>query len=305
MRRATAAAVATLPLLLASATASAQGLLAALPGEGQLTACAAATGCDGRERLRWAARTEAGDAQAQFDLGLQFDLGKDVERNPTLAYQWYRRAAEAGFAAAQFNVAVMHDTGDGVPRNAATAALWYARAAAHGNHRAQFNLAQLYSGGDGVPRNHDLAAAWYRAAASALPAAADRLTALRRTMTVAAAATARDARVGGGAGLPGPVQPTFPLPGSSVSRSGPAASIEFVWTAPPQPTPVRFFLQVLRLGAADGQHEVFAAYLDESSVLVPLPEGPGSYAWRVYAVGGAARRYAPSEWMRFQVSPAA
>ena len=102
-------------------------------------------------RRLWEPRAEAGDAEAQFGLGLLFDIGQGVAQDPASAYRWYRRAAEAGMAEAQFNVAVMHDTGEGRPRDPAAAALWYSRAAAHGNRRAQFNLAQLYAAGQGLP----------------------------------------------------------------------------------------------------------------------------------------------------------
>ena len=68
-------------------------------------------------RRLWEPRAEAGDAEAQFGLGLLFDIGQGVAQDPASAYRWYRRAAEAGMAEAQFNVAVMHDTGEGRPRD--------------------------------------------------------------------------------------------------------------------------------------------------------------------------------------------
>jgi len=156
---------------------------AADPSEGQR---AYAAGRYEDARRIWAAQAEAGDPDAELSLASLYDLGQGVTRDPVTAYNWYRRAADAGLAAAEFNVAVMLDTGDGVPRDAAEAARWYSRAATRGNHRAQYNLGQLYATGDGVPRDLDLAVAWFRAAATDLPAAAEKLAAIRR-----ASATAR------------------------------------------------------------------------------------------------------------------
>ena len=150
---------------------------AADPTEGQR---AYAAGRYEDARRIWAAQAEAGDPDAQLSLASLYDLGQGVRREPVTAYNWYRRAADAGLAAAEFNVAVMLDTGDGVPRDAAEAAKWYSRAAMRGNHRAQYNLGQLYATGDGVPLDLDLAATWFRAAASYLPAAAEKLAAIRR-----------------------------------------------------------------------------------------------------------------------------
>lgn len=245
-------------------------------------------------RRLWEPRAEAGEAQAQLGLGVLYDVGQGVPRDPAVAYHWYRRAAQAGLAEAQFNVAVMHDTGDAVPRDPGEAAVWYARAAAHGNRRARYNLAQLYESGQGVPRNSDQAQVWYGLAAADLPAAADRLAALRRR------GPGRDTGRG-----PGPIQapvPAVPADGHTVERRASPAGVELVWLAPAQPVPVRFFVQLWALDDA-GPREAFSAYLDESATLVPVERVPGRYAWRVYAVDRDARRYTASDWSRFTVGP--
>ena len=248
-------------------------------------------------RRLWEPRAEAGDTEAQFGLGLLSDIGQGAARDPASAYRWYRRAAEAGMAEAQFNVAVMHDRGAGGPRDVAAAALWYGRAAARGNSRAQFNLAQLYAAGQGLPRNLDQAEVWYEAAASSVPAAADKLAALRRS-----GRPGTPARTGG---TPVQPQPAAPADGSSVGRPTGPAAVELVWNAPVQPVQARFFVQLLALDAA-GPREVFATYLDESAALAPLPPDrvPGRYAWRVYAVNRDLTHYAASAWSRFSVQAA-
>ncbi len=258
-------------------------------------------------RRLWRPAAEAGDTQAQLGLATLYDLGQGGARDAASAYGWYRRAAEAGVAAAEFNVAVMRDTGDGVARDTADAALWYARAAAHGNRRAQYNLGQLYAAGEGVPRNPDQAEMWFRDAATDLPAAAEKLAAMRRSEGDGRARPPPAASVADeGAGPLAPVQPVAPANGSTVpalaGAPGDADAVELVWVAPAQAVPVRFFVQVLALDAA-GPHEVFATYLDETATLAPLERVPGRYAWRIYSVGRDLRHYAPSEWARFEVRP--
>ncbi len=60
---------------------------------------------------------EEGGAEAQFNLGILYDLGQGVAQSKVRAATWYRRSAEQGFAAAQYNLAVMFANGEGVPRN--------------------------------------------------------------------------------------------------------------------------------------------------------------------------------------------
>lgn len=242
-------------------------------------------------RRLWAPRAEAGDAQAQLGLGVLYDVGQGVGRDPATAYRWYRRAADAGLAEAQFNIAVMYDTGEAVSRDLAEAALWYARAAAHGNRRAQYNLGQLYEAGQGVPLNPEQAEVWYAVVATDLPAAADKLAALRRNSSLRAGRRPKedDALI--------PAKPAVPADGGHVVRRGPV-SIELAWVAPANPVPVRFFVELVVLGSGEPR-EAFTAYLEQSASLVPLSRVPGRYAWRVYTVDRDGKHYAVSPWSRF------
>lgn len=240
----------------------------------------------------WTALAEAGDPQAQAGLGLLYDLGQGVPADPATAFAWYCRAAEAGVARAQFNVAVMLDSGVGVVRDVARAATWYARAATHGHGRAQFNLAQLYASGEGVQRNVAQAKVWYRAAADGgLTAAADRLTKLA------------DARSGG---LPPaavrlrPVIPVAPVGAGAIAAQVGLPAAELVWVAPPQPRPVRYFVQLL---VAEGERwrELSASYVAQSAALVRLDPAATRYAWRSYAVAEGDSHYAVADWTQFTV----
>ena len=48
------------------------------------------------------------------------------------AVKWYRKAAEQGYSAAQFNLGVCYDNGDGVDKNPSKAKYWYRKAADNG-----------------------------------------------------------------------------------------------------------------------------------------------------------------------------
>lgn len=77
-------------------------------------------------------RAEAGEAQAQFQLGVAFEEGRGVPANGRLAERWYRRAAEAGLGDAQLALGVIYAIGDGVDRDYAQAYVWFDLAAAQG-----------------------------------------------------------------------------------------------------------------------------------------------------------------------------
>jgi len=93
---------------------------------------------------------EAGDAQAQFSLGVMYHNGEGVPQNDAEAMKWSRKAADQGNAPAQNNLGVMYANGQGVPGNNVIAyALWNLAAAqesASGNHDASNNRSKLVNG---------------------------------------------------------------------------------------------------------------------------------------------------------------
>jgi uncharacterized protein len=152
-----------------------------------------------RAYQEWKASADAGEAEAQFDLGVLYAQGEGVRRDLTAAAGWYRKAAQQGNAEAQFALGQMYSRGWGVPRDTADAmrwfqmansvesdgpptdwavvegygmpqdpeqaAYWYRQAADKGHPEAQFNLARLYSSGKGVKRDEEQAARWVSASA--------------------------------------------------------------------------------------------------------------------------------------------
>ena len=118
------------------------------------------------------AKAAAGDAEAEYQLGLIYDEGRKVDRDRAQALRWYRTAAEHGHVLAALNTGVLYDSGSGVPRDAVAAAFWYRKAADADNGRAAYNLGLLYENGDGVPRDRKQALSWHQKAQRAGIAAA-------------------------------------------------------------------------------------------------------------------------------------
>lgn len=80
------------------------------------------------------------------------------------ALQVWMPSAEAGDAEAQANVGEIFERGLGGEPNYEIAALWYQKSAEQGNKRAQFNLGTLYEQGLGVEQDKLMAMNYYRQA---------------------------------------------------------------------------------------------------------------------------------------------
>lgn len=82
-------------------------------------------------------KAQAGDPEAQFSLGLMYQLGLGVPQDDKEAVKWHTRAAEQGDANAQYNLGVMYVRGDGVPEDYIVAYKWLNLAAAQGDQMAK------------------------------------------------------------------------------------------------------------------------------------------------------------------------
>lgn len=109
----------------------------------------------------------AGDAKAQYNLGLMYARGDGVAENPQEAVKWYRLSAEQGFAEAQYALGVIYFSRDaGVPMDYDEAIKWYRQAAEQGHVRSQLNLGIVYLRGDVVPQDIPQALTWFSLAAA-------------------------------------------------------------------------------------------------------------------------------------------
>jgi uncharacterized protein len=114
----------------------------------------------------WKPLAEAGDASAQHNLGLMYDMGYGVPQDYKEAVKWYRLAAEQGDAMAQTNLGVMYRNGYGVPQDYKEALKWYRLAAEYGRAVAQNNIGTMYEYGYGVLQDNTMAHMWYNIASA-------------------------------------------------------------------------------------------------------------------------------------------
>lgn len=106
-----------------------------------------------------------GDSHAALELGLCYESGRGVARDPVQAIAWYRRAADRGLDEAQYKLGCCYNGDEGFPKDAVEAAQWWERAAAQGHADAQYCLGLSYSMGAGVAKNPVEAAQWWMKAA--------------------------------------------------------------------------------------------------------------------------------------------
>lgn len=95
-------------------------------------------------------------ARADFAAGVKAYEAHDYTR---AAREW-RPEADAGNATAQFNLGLLYYEGQGVPQDYAEAARWFQSAADQGYSRAQRNLGNMYGVGQGVKRDSQQAYKW-------------------------------------------------------------------------------------------------------------------------------------------------
>ena len=79
---------------------------------------------------------EAGDAEAQTDLGFMYANGLGVPQDYTEALKWYRKAAIQGYTKAQYALGAMYANGIGVPQDYVQSYAWFQLAAEGGLEKA-------------------------------------------------------------------------------------------------------------------------------------------------------------------------
>ena len=86
---------------------------------------------------------QAGDANAQYNLGVLYFDGKDVPQNYLEAAKWYSCAADQGDKQAQFNLGLMCYRGMGIPQNHVYAYELFSLAAEQGDERAKQGMTAI------------------------------------------------------------------------------------------------------------------------------------------------------------------
>jgi len=106
-------------------------------------------------------KAEAGDANAQCDLGYAYEKGNGVPIDYNTALQWYRKAAVQNHPVGLNNVGAMYAAGLAVPKDDVEAVKWYRKASERGSEFAQNNLGIMFNEGRGVPKDPVEAYKWF------------------------------------------------------------------------------------------------------------------------------------------------
>src|SRR5260370_20522650 len=101
-------------------------------------------------------KAKAGDRDAQNELG---KLAQGTQ-NYAEAFKWYELAAKQGLSDAQVNLGILYDKGLGVKKDPLQAAKWYALAAALGDPAGEFDIGLCYLNSDGVAKNREVGVHW-------------------------------------------------------------------------------------------------------------------------------------------------
>lgn len=110
------------------------------------------------------AAAQAGNADAQLQVGFAYATGTGVEQDAAKGFEWYMKAAAQGHLHALHNVGNAYFYGRGVAKDERQAIEWYRRAAERGHVNAQTHMGYAYANGIGVARNDHQAVEWYRKA---------------------------------------------------------------------------------------------------------------------------------------------
>ncbi len=101
----------------------------------------------------WRPTAEAGDRDAQFNIGILYAEGHGVPEDRARAVEWLTRAAEQGDPIAAFNLGEIHASEEGAAPDYAAAARFYEQAAAQDHPTAMRELAFLLANGRGVEQD--------------------------------------------------------------------------------------------------------------------------------------------------------
>ena len=108
---------------------------------------------------------QSGDAVSQYNLGVRYRDGIDIQQDYEQSFYWTQRAATQGLAEAEANLSWFYETGFGTPKNPEQAFFWAKKAAKKKIPIAINNLGSYYQKGFGTSINLELGAAYFLQAA--------------------------------------------------------------------------------------------------------------------------------------------
>ena len=111
--------------------------------------------------IKWRLKAaKMGDAQAQYNLWVDYNLGWNFPENKTTAIMWLKNSADQKFPIAQLWLGRRYLTGTDVPKNPTKGASLIKDAAQTGHEESIKTLGSLYLSGMGVTQNYSEAVGW-------------------------------------------------------------------------------------------------------------------------------------------------
>jgi hypothetical protein len=104
--------------------------------------------------MEWMPLADAGDSQAQYNLGWMYKRGRGVPQSDDTAIMWFEMSAQSGHPGAQSTLGSIYYYGEGVVRNELVGAKWFTLAARQGNLRARSELEYMSYKGIGVAHGY-------------------------------------------------------------------------------------------------------------------------------------------------------
>jgi len=118
-----------------------------------------------RSRAYLQQAAEAGNADAQHNLGIRYAGDRYGRPNLPVAIEWMTKAATSGDPESQYVLSKFLQRGEGGRKEAAEALAWLQRSADQGFRAAQQLMGERYERGNGMPKDKVDALKWYLLAA--------------------------------------------------------------------------------------------------------------------------------------------
>ncbi len=118
----------------------------------------------GQSHIALQLKADAGDPEAQLQLGLNYYNGTNAAKDYAKAVYWFRKSAEQDNVNALSWLGSCYYSGEGVDRDYSQAIYWDRKAAERGNMYAQNRMGIYYYDAKGVEKDYAKAAYWYRKA---------------------------------------------------------------------------------------------------------------------------------------------
>lgn len=102
----------------------------------------------------------AGNAEAQYQLGRMYDTGDKLERDRQKAVTWFTSAANQGHAESQYRLAIAYLYGIAVSKNVSLGESWLTKAA-NQNHSVAKEMLPIYMANRSANSSTSIALSWY------------------------------------------------------------------------------------------------------------------------------------------------